>query len=79
MKSRRKEEVDKHDSPGRTFQTLKTLLFVRDHGQKITLHLQIMKSYVLMTHPQCLTALNQAYFPVFHLHQEKLLELMVKC
>ena len=59
-------------------QILKTLLFVRDTGQKITLQLYIMEIYVPVTHPQCLTALNKAYLPLFHLHQEKLLELIVK-
>ena len=30
-----------------------------------------------MTHPQYLTAWNQVYFPLLHLHQEKLLVFIV--
>ena len=37
-----------------------------------------MESYVPVTHPHCLAALNQAYFPLFHLDQEEMLERIVK-
>ena len=58
--------------------TLKTSLLLRDTDRKITLQLHIIESYVPVAHHQCLIALNQVYFPLLHLHQEKLLELMVK-
>lgn len=51
---------------------------MRNIDQKTSLQLQIMKSNVSVTNPQCFTVLSQAYFLLFDLHQEKLLELMVK-
>ena len=60
----------------------KTLLFVRhsclSHRPKDHPTLTSMESYVPVTHPHCLVPLNQAYFPLFHLHQEEMLERIVK-
>ena len=43
---------------------------MRDAGQKITLQSQTMESYVPVTDPSCLTALNEAYLPLFYQHRK---------
>ena len=43
---------------------------MRNTVQKITLQLQILASYVPVNPFQCLTALGQAYFPLFNLHRK---------
>ena len=56
-----------------------TIMFVvRDTDLKITQQLQIMKSYAPAIQLQCFIALNQVYVPLFHMHKEKVLELITK-